>query len=95
MMRVQGLEEAWEKVLEIIIDSGASDEFNAAVRKTAELASRRAAMTYQDERVHLRLSVQAEFSYELADRILRAQEASETRAKVEEAERIREELASL
>jgi len=87
-------QEAWKRVLDIVIDAGASEEFRDAVLKSAEMASRAAAATYQDERMHLRMSVRSEFCYELADGMLRAQEASETKAKVEEAERIREQLAS-
>lgn len=86
---------AWENVMRIIVESGASDEFIDAVKKSAEIASRAAAATYQDERVHLRMSVKAEFCYELADLMGRAQEESEAKAKVDEAERIREHLASM
>lgn len=88
-------QESWEKMLEIIIDAGIDDKFRKAVLKSAEVASRAAAATYQDERLHLRMSVKAEICYELADAVKRAQEASETKAKVEEAERIRDHLAGL
>ena len=83
---------AWSKVFNIIIDAGAYDEFVAAVRKAAEFASRGAIATYENERTHLKMSVRAEFCYELADGAKGALEASETRARVEEAERIRQEL---
>ncbi len=86
-------QEAWKKAFDIVIEAGASDEFRDAVLKSAEMASRAAAALYDNERMHLRMSVRSEFCYELADGMLRAQEASETKAKVEEAERIREELA--
>lgn len=86
---------AWKRVLDIVVDAGASNEFLAAVLKSAEMASRAAVAVYQDERAHLRMCARAEFYYELADGMLRAQEASETQAKVEEAERIREQLAKL
>lgn len=93
-MIVNEYQEAWQKVLAQIAEAGMSEDFHAAVMKSAEAASRAAAATYENERTHLRMSVRAEFCYELADGILRAQEASETAAKVKEAERIREELAS-
>jgi hypothetical protein len=92
-MMVDDFQESWKKVLDAIIDAGVAEEFHAAVMKSAEAASRAAAATYDNERMHLRMSVRSEFCYELADGILRAREASETEAKVKEAERIREELA--
>lgn len=92
-MSQAGYQEAWKKVFDIIIDAGAADEFRDAVLKSAEMASRAAVALYDNERMHLRMSVRSEFCYELADGMLRALEASETQAKVEEAERIREELA--
>ena len=93
-MDLEGFQEAWQKVLDIVIDAGASDEFHAAVMKSAEVASRMAASTYDNERLHLRLSVRSEFCYELADGIRRAQSESSTLAKVRETERLREEFAS-
>ena len=51
------------------------------------------AKTYENERTHAMMCARQEFFYELADRIQSAQEASETRARVEEAERIRKEFA--
>ena len=83
---------AWKKIYDIIIDAGAFDEFVIAMKKSAELASRAAAATYDNERVHLKMSVRAEFCYEMVDGANGALEASETRARVEEAERIRQEL---
>lgn len=94
-VNVEDLDKALNHVIDMVIDSGGGKEFHGAVMKLAELASRLAAASYKDERVHLRMSVRAEFCYELADSIFRAQEASETEAKVEEAERIREELSNL
>ncbi|HBO98795.1 MAG TPA: hypothetical protein DD637_03000 [Verrucomicrobia bacterium] len=85
---------AWERLMGIVIDAGASDEFLHAAEKAAEAAGRAIAATYENERVHALMCARQEFYYELADRIRGAQETSETRAKVEEAERIRRELES-
>lgn len=93
-MMADNFQEAWKNALSQIVEAGASEDFFAAVMKSAEAASRAAAATYENERTHLRMSVRAEFCYELADAIRCAQEDSETEAKVKEAERIREELAS-
>lgn len=84
---------AWQKLVDIVIDAGASDEFLDAVLKSAEAAGRNMAKTYENERAHAMMCARQEFFYELADRIQSAQEASETRARVEEAERIRKEFA--
>lgn len=92
MMNVEGFNEAWSKVFDLIIDAGIADEFSSAVMKSAELASRMAVVSYSDERTHLRESVKAEFCYEMNDALLRAREESGSQAKIKEAERIREEL---
>ncbi|MBQ9741469.1 MAG: hypothetical protein IJV91_11105 [Kiritimatiellae bacterium] len=92
MMNVEGFNEAWSKVFDLIIDAGIADEFASAVMKSAEIASRMAAASYSDERTHLRESVKAEFCYGMNDALLRAREESRSQAKIKEAERIREEL---
>lgn len=87
--------EAWTKMVEIVVESGAAKEFYEAARASAEVAGRAMGATYGDERVHALMCARQEFYYELADRIRGAQETSESQAKELEAERIRHELDSL
>lgn len=90
-----GYGEAWKRMMEAIVDAGASDEFLAAARELAETAGRAVAKTYGDERVHALMCARQEFYYELVDAIQDARAASETQARVDDAERIRKELTGL
>ena len=83
----------WNEMFRKLAQADCVDEFVVIMNAAAEAAGRMGISVYDNERQHALMVARQAICYELADGAKDALEALEAKAKVEEAERFRRELA--